>query len=302
MSTPEAEAITSLQNPKIKEVLALSEKPKERKSSHLFAVEGVREVLSCIAGGFSIRSVFFCPQIISEKNLAEIKDALSKKSKAPASATVHATVCSSINSACYFSSDMQLKFFEVTPEVYAKIAYRAGTEGVIAVASEKERALSGIKLPAAPLIIVLENIEKPGNIGALLRTADACGATAVLVCNPATDLYNPNLIRASLGGVFTQNVICCNNEEACKWLKKNNISIYTAQLQDSVPYYDADMTGGCAVVMGSEDEGLAQFWRDASDKKILIPMLGKLDSLNVSVSAAVLCYEAVRQRIKREDK
>lgn len=292
MNTPEAEAITSLQNPKIKEVLALSEKPKERKSSHLFAVEGVREVLSCIAGGFYIRSVFFCPQIISEKNLAEIKDALSKNCKVSADAARFASGHSAKESA----DGMRLKFFEVTPEVYAKIAYRAGTEGVIAVASEKERVLSGIKLPAAPLIIVLENIEKPGNIGALLRTADACGAAAVLVCNPATDLYNPNLIRASLGGVFTQSIVCCENEEACKWLKENNISIYTAQLQNSVPYYDADMTKGCAIVMGSEDEGLTQLWRNASDKKILIPMLGKLDSLNVSVSAAVLCYEAVRQR------
>ena len=194
--------------------------------------------------------------------------------------------------------------FEVTEDVYAKLAYRAGTEGIVAIVKEKKKRLEDINLQVKcdekgnyqPLILVVESVEKPGNLGALLRTADACGADGVLICDELTDLYNPNLIRASLGGIFTQNVICCTNEEAYKWLKENNIVIYTAQLQDSKLYYNTDMRRGCAIVMGNEAKGLTDFWRKAASEKIMIPMLGKLDSLNVSVSAAILCYEALRQR------
>ena len=139
-------------------------------------------------------------------------------------------------------------------------------------------------------------MEKPGNLGAILRTADAVGATAVIFANPRTDLYNPNLIRASLGGVFTQKIVCCKSEDAIDFLKARNIKIYTAQLQDSVPYYGTDMTEACAIALGSEADGISNIWREASDRKIMIPMLGRLDSLNVSVSASILCYEALRQR------
>ena len=139
-------------------------------------------------------------------------------------------------------------------------------------------------------------MEKPGNLGALLRTADACGIDAVLVCDPLTDLYNPNLIRSSLGGIFTNQVVACSNEEALAWLRAHNINIFTAQLQDSKWYYNTNMATPTAIVMGTESTGLTEFWRQASNAKIKIPMLGELDSLNVSVSAAILCYEAVRQR------
>lgn len=269
------EIITSLKNPKIKEALELYEKSKERRAKHLFVVEGVREVLDCINAGYELRTVFYCPKIISENNFNEIKK-------------------QAIDEIC----------FEVTEDVYGKLAYRAGTEGVVAVVKEKKKKLEDINLQVKcdekgnyqPLILVIESVEKPGNLGALLRTADACGADGVLICDELTDLYNPNLIRASLGGIFTQNVVCCTNEEAYKWLKANNIVIYTAQLQDSKLYYNTDMRRGCAIVMGSEANGLSDFWRKAASEKIMIPMLGKLDSLNVSVSAAILCYEALRQR------
>jgi TrmH family RNA methyltransferase len=145
-------------------------------------------------------------------------------------------------------------------------------------------------------VVVLEAVEKPGNLGAILRSADAAGVDAVIICDPLTDMYNPNLIRSSIGGIFTVPTAAASSEEAIKWLKDRDIKIYTAQLQDSEWYYDTDMTKGTAVVMGTEATGLTQAWRKAADAHIKIPMLGKLDSLNVSVSAAILMYEAVRQR------
>ena len=147
-----------------------------------------------------------------------------------------------------------------------------------------------------PLFIVLESVEKPGNLGAVLRSADAAGATAVIVCDPLTDLYNPNLIRASIGACFTVPTVACSSEECIVFLKKHGIQILTAQLQDSKLYYDTPMTGPTAIVMGTESTGLTDVWRQAADAHIRIPMLGRLDSLNVSVSAAILLFEAVRQR------
>jgi TrmH family RNA methyltransferase len=176
------------------------------------------------------------------------------------------------------------------------VAYRGGTEGVIAELKCKEKTLEGLKLKENPLIVVLESVEKPGNLGAILRSADASGADAVIVCDPLTDLYNPNLIRSSIGGIFTVPTATATSEETINWLKAQNIRIYTAQLQDSEWYYDTDMTGGTAIIMGTEATGLTDIWRKAADAHIKIPMLGKLDSLNVSVSAAILLFEAVKQR------
>ncbi len=143
---------------------------------------------------------------------------------------------------------------------------------------------------------MLESVEKPGNLGAVLRSADAADADAVIVCDPLTDLYNPNLIRASLGAIFTRQVAAATSEEAIAWLRSHHIQILTAQLQDSSLYYDTDMTGPTAIVMGTESTGLTDIWRKAADARIRIPMLGRLDSLNVSASAAILLFEALRQR------
>jgi len=187
----------------------------------------------------------------------------------------------------------------VSPQVYEKMAYRGSTEGIIAIAKCKDHSLS-ILSPLtshhSPLIIVLERVEKPGNLGAILRTAEAAGVDAVIVCDPLTDLYNPNLIRASIGGVFSVPVAIGTSAECIAFLKEHGIRILTAQLQDSYEYYDYDMTQATAIVMGTESTGLTQQWREAADAHIRIPMLGRLDSLNVSVSAAILMYEAVRQR------
>ena len=189
-----------------------------------------------------------------------------------------------------------VKVTEVTGGVYEKMAYRGGTEGVMAVVKSQERGLEELDLSEDPLIVVVERVEKPGNLGAILRSADAAGADAVVVCDPLTDLWNPNLIRSSIGAVFTVPCVACGSEECIEFLKAHGIQILTAQLQDSELYYDTDMRRGTAIVMGTEATGLTEVWRQAADAHIRIPMLGRLDSLNVSVSAAILLYEAVRQR------
>ena len=185
---------------------------------------------------------------------------------------------------------------DVTKDVYEKMAYRGGTEGVLAVVRERKTRLEDLRMSAHPLVVVVERVEKPGNLGAILRSADAAGVDAVVVCDALTDLWNPNLIRSSIGAVFTVPCVVCGSEECIRFLKERDVQILTAQLQDSEEYYDVDMTRGTAIVMGTEATGLTEVWRRAADAHIRIPMLGRLDSLNVSVSAAVLLYEAVRQR------
>lgn len=257
------EYITSSANPKFKRLIALLQKSSERRESALFTVEGVREISHCIEAGYKPDCIFFCPDIVSEKTLP------------------------------------QCRHFALSAGLYAKAAYREGTEGAIGVFQAIEHPLSSLHLKDNPLIAVLESVEKPGNLGAVLRTCDAAGADALIICDPRTDLYNPNLIRASIGAVFTVPTAVCTTAQAISFLKSKGIRILTAQLQDSSLYYDCPMTKGTAIVMGTEATGLSDKWRQAADAHIRIPMLGKLDSLNVSVSAAILLYEAVRQRNDR---
>ncbi len=268
------EEISSGQNSKIKELLALQEKSKLRREKKLFVVEGRRELEHCLNSGFKAKSLFVCPEIIEKSDLEKITE-LAEKS----------------NSSC--------NLIEVPVNLYNKIAYRGGTEGVIAEMVEKDRNLHDIQIGPNPLIVVLEAVEKPGNLGAILRTADAAGVDAVVICDPLTDIYNPNLIRASIGAVFTRQVVTASSEEAIKWLKDNEINILTAQLQDSKWYYDTDMSKATAIVLGAEDTGLTEEWRKVADAHIKIPMQGNLDSLNVSVSAAILLFEAVKQRNRK---
>lgn len=274
---PETETITSLQNPKVKEAVSLGYRSDVRRERGLFLVEGRREVQRCLASGFRARCIFWCPELLPEEGLRET---------AGPGASADGPAC---------------RVFEVSRAVYEKIAYRGGTEGIIAEVEWREFTLADLqdRLQGAgnlPLLMVLESVEKPGNLGAVLRSADAAGADAVIVCDPLTDIYNPNVIRASVGGIFTVPTVCCSSGEAIAWLKGNGVQILTAQLQDSSLYYDRDMTGPTAIVMGTESTGLSTRWREAADAHIRIPMLGVEDSLNVSVSAAILLFEAVRQR------
>ena len=258
--------LTSIQNPKIKHLLALQQKSSERRKAGLFVVEGRRELMHCLKAGYEVDTVFWCPSVeVGTEPLPPL----------PAGVRV----------------------FEVSREVYEKIAYRGSTEGIVAEVRTRMLQLADLHLPEHPLIVVLERVEKPGNLGAILRSADAAGVDAVIVCDPLTDLYNPNLIRSSVGGIFSVPCVACTSEACIAFLKSHNIQILTAQLQDSRLYYDTDMRHSIAIVMGTEATGLTDQWREAADAHIRIPMLGQIDSLNVSVSAAILMYEAVRQRL-----
>jgi TrmH family RNA methyltransferase len=184
----------------------------------------------------------------------------------------------------------------ITQEVYQKIAYRNSTEGVIAISEAKDLNLEHLDLSANPLILVAEAPEKPGNIGALLRTADAAGLDAVIIANPLTDLYNPNIIRSSVGCLFTNSIATGSTSAIIDYLNKNQISIFCAALQASIPYTECDFTQGAAIVVGTESTGLSSNWLKESDQNIKIPMHGEIDSMNVSVAAGILIFEAKRQR------
>ncbi|WP_338409875.1 RNA methyltransferase [uncultured Flavobacterium sp.] len=257
--------ITSIQNPYIKSLVQLQEKAKARKQSGSFLIEGKREIELAIKGNYQIETVLFCPEFISEKQ-------------------VNSLITNTLNT------------IEISKEVYQKLAYRDTTEGVLAVAKTKSVALHDLVLPINPLILVLESIEKPGNIGAMLRTADAAHIDAVLLANPKSDLYNPNIVRSSVGCLFTNQISSGTTEEIISFLKEKNISIYSATLQNSNEYNKIDYTTPTALVVGTEATGLSQLWRDHSSKNIIIPMQGTIDSMNVSVAAAILLFEAKRQR------
>ena len=291
------ELITSPSNPKVKRFLALQQKSSERRESGLFVVEGRRELQHCIDAGFEIDTLFVCPEVEaaaaspgrSHPRLVRGGTASEAQRWGPAQPDARRGWLT-------WNEGRQTRVFEVSEEVYRKMAMREGTEGVVAEVRMRERKLDDLDLPENPLVVVLESVEKPGNLGAVLRSADAAGADAVLFCDPLTDLWNPNLIRASIGAIFTVPCVACSSEAAIAFLKARGIRILTAQLQDSSLYYECDMTVGTALVMGTESTGLTPIWRQAADAHIRIPMLGALDSLNVSVSAAILLFEAVRQR------
>lgn len=257
------ETITSAQNPRVKRVLALQQKSQERRAAGRFVVEGKRELAHCLEAGLSVECAFVQQDMPGAASLP-----------LPPGTPV----------------------FPVSARVYERMAYRGGTEGVMAVVESRTTALADLRLGSNPLIVVLESVEKPGNLGAVLRSADAAQADAVIVCDPMTDLYNPNLIRSSTGAVFSVPCVACTSPQCIRFLKERGIQILTAQLQDSRLYYDTPMQQGTAIVMGTESTGLTDVWREAADAHIRIPMLGRLDSLNVSVSAAILLFEAVRQR------
>ena len=260
------ERISSLQNLRIKNVIKLG-KNKERKNQNLFIIEGARELSLAISAGYEIDSVFVCQELFAKSDYPDVLN------------TIH-----------------ESKLFELTPAVFEKIAYREGSDGLLTLARPKEHGLSNLRLSNNQFVIILEAVEKPGNLGAILRTADAAQADAVIICDPATDLYNPNAIRSSVGCIFTVQTAVCSSAEALTYLHSKNIKSFAAELQASQWYQDTDFGNPSAIVMGTEADGLTDFWLDNADARIKIPMRGKIDSLNVSVSTAVLTFEAMRQR------
>ncbi len=261
--------ISSLQNPAVKKLLQLQEKSRVRKKENSFVIEGLREVGLAIKGGFQLKEFYYCADLFSSE---EVESLLKEQ----------------------FS---EVEITEITKEVYEKIAYRGSTEGVFAVAASKELSLENILLKKEnPLILIAEAPEKPGNIGALLRTADAANLDAVFIANPKTDLFNPNIIRSSVGCVFTNQLATGSTSEIIQFLKHRKIAIFGAALQASVPYDVVDFTSASAIVVGTEATGLSREWIESTDQNILIPMQGEIDSLNVSVAAGILIFEAKRQR------
>lgn len=235
----------------------------------MFVIEGQREIELALKGGYEVKTLLFCSDIISEAELSGIMDRMTS----------------------------EIEIVEVSSEVYQKLAYRASTEGVIAITVSKELSLQNLKLTSKkPLILVAEAPEKPGNIGALLRTADAARLDAVIIANPKTDLFNPNILRSSVGCVFTNTIAYGTTEEIIAFLKNQNIAIYSAILQEAVPYDTCNFKEAAAIVVGTEADGLSTPWRAASAQNIIIPMQGEIDSMNVSVAAGILIFEAKRQR------
>ena len=256
--------ISSVQNPFIKSLVLLQEKAKARKQSGTFLMEGQREISIAIKGGYQIETVLFLPEICTEKEASQL---------APTA-----------------------ELIEINKEVFQKLAYRDTTEGILAVAKTKSTLLSDLHLSQNPLILVAEAPEKPGNIGALLRTADAAHLDAVIIANPKSDLYNPNIVRSSVGCLFTNQIATGTTAEIIAFLKEKNIAMYCATLQNSNGYHLENYTTPTALVVGTEATGLTPEWRDAATQNIIIPMQGEIDSMNVSVAAAILIFEAKRQR------
>lgn len=261
--------ITSPQNSYIKELVQLKEKSRIRKETQTFLIEGLREISLAILGGYHIETILVNTSIINKE---EIENLINKASSA-------------------------IEIIEVSKEVYHKLALRESTEGILAIAKSKDLSLKNINFKSEnPLILVAEAPEKPGNIGALLRSADAAGVDAMLIANPKTDIYNPNIIRSSVGCLFTTNIATGTTSEIISFLKENSIDIYGASLTASVEYQTVDYTSPSAIVVGTEATGLSDEWLQNTTQNIIIPMRGAIDSMNVSVSAAILIFEAVRQR------
>lgn len=260
--------ILSQTNPRIKNIIRLQANSRERQSQNLFVIEGYREISRALVSGIEIKELYVCPELDKKGRSKYLVDQYNR-----------------------------MQVFEVGKVAFARIAYREGSDGLVALAVPRKLKLNDLKFNINPLILVLESVEKPGNIGAIMRTADAAGIDAVIVCDPLADIYNPNAIRSSVGCIFTKQVVTSTSREAIKWLKKNKLKIYAAALTDkALVYHHLDFCGPTAIVMGTEATGLSSNWLDNSDDQIIIPMNGIADSLNVSTSAAVLVFEAIRQR------
>jgi RNA methyltransferase, TrmH family len=262
-----AKFITSLQNPLIKNVLLLSEKPRARKEQHRIVIEGLREIRLAIMSGFSITDLLYTPELVSPADLQSL-----------------------------MPHDKSIETTEVSPEVFNRMAYRNDSGGLIALAEPRRLVFSDLQLRAQPILLVLETVEKPGNLGALLRTADAANLDAVIICDPQTDIYNPNAIRSSIGCIFTMPVVTSSSEEAIAWMRAAGIKMFGTALTATHYYHDADFSQPAAIIMGSEANGLSNTWLEGADDLIKIPMMGKIDSMNVSASAAIVIFEAMRQR------
>jgi len=262
------EIISSLKNEKIKHLRNLSQKSRLRREEGVFLCEGVPEIIQALESGYLAKDFFYSEEICGEFSQTKASEML------PASTLLYA----------------------ISASVYDAMVYRQGSGGMLAVFHAKQHTDLPPISTENPLILVVDSVEKPGNLGAIFRTAEAAGVDAVLVCDPQTDLYNPNTIRASIGCIFRLQIIQCGIDDAIQWLSDNAIAVYPTDLEAAEPYTNIDFRVASAVVVGTESVGIRDAWRKASAKNIIIPMHGKHDSLNVSVSTAIVLFEAKRQR------
>jgi TrmH family RNA methyltransferase len=253
--------ITSLQNPRIKYIIKLRDDKRQRKQERLMLVEGHAEIQLALAAGYQPRTLFSAPELVSRS-----------------------------------FEGVEAEHITVNRAVFEKISYRENPDGWLAVFPIPSASLDDLKVSDAPLVIVAESIEKPGNLGAILRTADAAHVDAVLICDPRVDLWNPNVVRASRGALFSVPTLECDNSSALEWLKSQKMRVFAATPAAEIIYSDVNLRQRTAIVVGTEDEGLTDFWMSNADVKVRIPMLGRVNSLNVSVSTALIVYEAIRQR------
>ncbi len=254
--------ITSLQNPRVKYIVKLRDDRRQRQREGAMLVEGAYEIELAIAGGMRPREVFFCEELAAGKSVP----------------------------------GLDLTPVTVSRLVFEKMSHREGPDGWLAVFPLPRRTLDLLPLSAAPLLVLAQSVEKPGNLGAILRTADAAGVDGLLVCDPRVDLYNPNVVRASRGTLFTVPAVETDSAAALAWLRAHRIRVLAATPQAETLHFEADLRGPLCIAVGAEDEGLSEFWLENADLQVKIPMAGKVNSLNVSASTAIILYEAVRQR------
>jgi len=262
------ELITSLQNPRLKRLVRLRDR-RARDEEQAFLVEGYREVRRALEKEVRLEELYFS----REWFLGENEPALLAEAAAAGTAV-----------------------FELSKDAFAKVAYRERPDGLLAVAPQWRRALADLTLPAHPFLLVVEAIEKPGNLGTILRSADAAGCHAVIVCDPVTDLFNPNVVRASTGVLFSVPCLVAESPAVLEWLRRHGVRTVATTPAASALYSDSDLRGPVAIVMGSEQFGLSEFWLKNADLPVRIPMAGQADSLNVAMAALITLFEAVRQR------
>ncbi|MBP7837543.1 RNA methyltransferase [Candidatus Saccharibacteria bacterium] len=254
--------IKSSSNSKVKWLKSLH-KNSIRRSEGVFVVEGIKEIASALDNNYIPHSFFICPELYGENIPESIMD----------------------------------NFSAITKDIFEKVSYRSGSDGMIAVFMSKQKTLAELNFPDNPFFIIVEAIEKPGNLGAIIRTADGAGADGVIICNENTDLFNPNVIRSSVGTIFNKQIVSASNEDVFDFLQNHEITPFGAIITETaLPYFRADFTRPTAIILGTEHDGLSSFWQQRATP-IIIPMLGQNDSLNVSAASAVVSYEVLRQRI-----
>jgi TrmH family RNA methyltransferase len=262
------EKIISLQNPRLKQLVKLRDR-RPRDAAGLFLIEGYRELKRALEAGVKPGELYCSPDWYLGENESALIDA---------------------------AAGAGARVFELSKAAFAKVSYRDRPDGLLAVAPQWKRALTGLKLKTSPFLLVIEAIEKPGNLGTLLRSADAAGVNAVIVCDPVTDIFNPNVVRASTGVLFSMPVVVAASAEVRAWLRTRGIRAVATTPAAKTLYTDADLRGPLAIIMGSEQYGLSEFWLKECDLLVRIPMAGQADSLNVAMAAIITLFEAVRQR------